>query len=172
MAYAVHFLRVAASSPEEAYRIADRHVEGFGSEDNYYKFGGSVCEDGTIHYEDEDAAFKPEEGDTFESLGEKVLNEFIDGGTDVEGPRVLRDCADGSTDIILWSRAMCYCHQKYQTLLWAVDSNVEVFDMRKDEFKAWEFDEYGVTGLIDPDEIDTLEERGLKMYIVYLSMHS
>lgn len=170
----IHYLRIYASSPEEACENALCEIEDFGNENNWRHAIGAVCEDGTIYYHSTEDEETLSDNVTFETLEAEIVTEmensiYLGSYYREAFNRCISETVKFPFD---WYIAEKYCHHKYE-----VESIKSVFmerkenpkfDIRKDTFKEWELNEIGLTDLTygnSPSE----EE---KMYIVLINMHS
>lgn len=174
----LHLILVHAETPEDACVNAEDFIMDFGTENNWRCIGGCVSEDNEITDMDEYSRWYPsytdKEGNkpygSIEALNE-MMRRLVKNDNTFSHKRDLIDAIDNGdiklseiTDSMDLYYLKQYIDNRRSTILL---SNPEEFNVLEDEYKAYKYDEVGVTDLRWGEK-----GEGEKTYVVLVDMHS
>ena len=170
MSHNLHFIRVTATSGEEACDIAESFISDWGTDNNWRAMCGAVSQDNEV-FDNNDAygggRFKPSEFEctSIEHINEivnKWMQETLYGNTAKELIESGKSIYDFNTHE-LWSLKK-YAEHLYNVRSFKGDDNDKKFDALTDYYAPYEYDECGVTDAENGDEGKT--------WIVFCDMYS
>jgi nucleotide-binding universal stress UspA family protein len=155
--HVLHFIGVVADTGSEAVSRALYMIEDWGDEDNWRIAGGAVAEDGEL-YSTNEGRWSPEDWlgspDKVRDEIRKDIAEKLDLNPKTDGTRAIDD-AIAAADLRARSAA--------RSVVDAVGS-IEAFDPFRDNYRAGEYDEFGVTHFDD--------ELAGRRWLVLIDMHT
>lgn len=162
----LHFVVTRAESPQDACDNVETLISDFGSEDNWHTICGCVSEKNKV-YDCGDGRFSPQHtGFTTIAKIKRAVEKWI------KQPPYYGDAAKKKfakakkrIDLSTWSSSELFSLQYLAKHMYeALPYKDKKFDISKDSFYSWHFDECGVTQ-------DTDDNEG-QIYVVFVDMHS
>lgn len=162
----LHFVVTRAESPQEACDNVETMISDFGGEDNWRTICGCVSEKNKVFINDSSGRYSPTStGYTTIAKINRAVNRWLKNN--IYGERAKRKLANAKKkiDISTWDSQLLFSLQSLAKHLYeALPYKDRKFDVLKDSFYSWHFDECGVTQ--DEDESEG------QLYVVFLDMHS
>ena len=159
----LHFIVVQAENPKDAVSEAENMISDWGNENNWRCFGGCVSEDNEVYVYDAHSRWTPEPNHTIEMINKQVEdwlepNQYSKGQFD--------KCVSGDIESPFdWYGAKKYCEHMFQRSSHGKDT----FDVLRDDFFDWHFNECGVTQMYTSQLED--DNPTNKKYVVFVDMH-
>lgn len=156
----LHFAVTKADSPEEACSYVESRIEGYGNVNNWFSICGCVSKNNQVYNTDE-GRWKAGEYSTIKALN-NVATGWLNLDSFLAEPEKIKEtmyeasqgqhlaCPD-------WNNIQMYADHMMHV------ANRTKLNVLKDEFKAWQFDEKGIT---------QMDGCGEKKYVVFIDMHS
>lgn len=172
----LHFILVRASSGEKACQDAESQIIEWGTENNWRTMCGAVSEDNEV-YDAGDGRYRPNPAESDLTSIEQI-NECVN--------KWLEKCFYGSVakekfeknefNLDEWNAHELWSLSKYaEHLSEAVEYKGKSFDVLKDTFFSYKYDECGVTnmvyGRVEDDE-ESMAFPKEKIWVVFCDMHS
>lgn len=153
----LHFVCIAAESPEDACDTIETYIDDFGTDDNYSRIGGCISEDNEIYIHDHAAAFLPddEQFNTTEQVRQLVISGMTGLKTKEEIIEELRKESANINMIKEWAIL------KEEITL----SDPTTFDLWNDNFFDSHYDRFGYT------QCHYDRDSDMKKFVVFVDMH-
>lgn len=161
----LHFVVTKAENPQDACDNVETLISGFGNENNWYTVCGCVSEKNKV-YNCGDGRFSPKDtGYTTIARIKRIVNSWMRNSFNGETARKKITNAKKKINLSTWSSSELYSLQCFAKHLCEIlPYKDKKFDVLKDSFYSWHFDECGVTQ-------DTDDNEG-QIYVVFVDMHS
>ena len=174
----LHLVVVYAETPEDACINVEDSLMDFGTENNWRCIGGCVSEDNEIHDDDGDSRWYPSYTDnegnkpygSIEALNEMMRKHIKEDNTFSHKKDLIEAIDNGDKKLSEITDSMDlyylkeYINNRSSTILL---SNPSEFNVLEDEYKAYKYDDVGVTDLRWSEK-----GEGEKTYVVFVDMHS
>lgn len=167
----LHFVITRAESPQEACDNVGTMTSDFGNENNWRTICGCVSEKNKVFINDSSGSYTPKDiGYTTIAKINRVINKWIkspyygDAAAAAAAKKKLSR-ARKKIDLSTWNSSELFSLERLAKHLYeALPYKESKFDVLKDSFFSWQFDECGVTQ-------DENENEG-QLYVVFVDMHS
>ena len=161
----LHLVRVKANSGQEACEGVESAIMDFGNENNWRCICGAVSEDNEV-YDAGEGRYRPNESDlTTIDLLNDCVNKWIESC--FYGSVAKEKFEKNETNLDEWNAHELWSLSKYaEHLSEAVEYKEKSFDVLKDVFFSYKYDECGVT------DLEWSVGDGDKTWIVFVDMHS
>jgi hypothetical protein len=165
----LHYVRITSTNPEDACSEVESQISDWGTENNWRTIGGCVSQDDEVYVIPRtgtwgNSRWAPEENTTIDDINKQVREWLV---PDEYYKKAFDACVEGTVENPFdWYGAKRHCEKMYQIESFKKHNPDREFDVLRDHFYDWEFNENGVTG-IDDHELGEDE----KIYIVYVDMH-
>lgn len=167
----LHLIRVLACSGEEAINIADSILTGWGTENNWYSYGGAISKSGKIYLYDNDWARWAPTKDTKDTDLLETIKILIPKPLDYKKFRELVDKEDKTWfDWFSITRMSQDETERIKTIGMGDNTEVSLENMWDIECYAYNFDDCGITEIFTTDKSNPV--LGSELWYVYLDMHS
>lgn len=172
----LHIVVVEATSPENACSTVEDAIMDWGDENNWKTVCGCISNKGEI-YNKENGRFSPKDSDiaSIEDLN-AMCGRWVNAAPYIpeEYKLELIACLNGEKEInnpLLWYTLKKMADHYYNKSLFAVSKENKGggdFDVFTDEYRAYQYDECGITNL---DYLNT-GDNSAKKYAVFIDVHS
>jgi hypothetical protein len=160
----LHLVVVKADCPEDACNHVENELMDWGNENNWRTICGCVSEHDEVYVND-DGRWSPadQEYNTIKKLNKLVKSWINDSGIYCESAI---EMLKTEPDITKWPKHELWSLQQYAKYLYQVaDIERENVDIFKTTLFNYDFDEMGVTDMMEDDDGET-------RYVVFVDMHS
>lgn len=160
------FVVTRAESPQDACDNVETLISDFGSEDNWHTICGCVSEKNKVFINDSSGRYSPQDtGYTTIAKINNAVRKWIKNSFYGDAAKKKLANAKKKIDLSTWNSSELYSLQCLAKHLYeALPYKDRKFDVLKDSFYSWHFDECGVTQ-------DESENEG-QIYVVFVDMHS
>jgi hypothetical protein len=167
--HTLHLAVTMATSPEEACEAVHGYVQGYGGESNYYGIEGCVSQDDEIYLNEKDVSWLDDELNTIKKLTETVKGWIFSGGlVDHDKCIGLMDNARNGEKLKPHEWWEIKMHAEHNQAVSRLEEPGR-FNILKDTFKEYVYDDSGVTRMYCKDTGLGEDE---KYYVVFINMHT